>query len=778
MKTVRFAIIVVVLFMIPVMFALPLSAQDRELDDCNITWHTQSTNAGQSMPCGGGDIGLNVWVEKGDILFYIARSGAFDENNTLLKAGRIRLRLTPNPFKGSTFTQRLVLEDGSVYITGKDGNLSARVHLWVDVHHPVIHLQVKASRAIRAEADFESWRYTDHIVRGKENEENSYKFAPQGTVTVHRDQIGFTGDDLVFYHRNKDTTIFDVTVKQQGLQGVKSRLFDPLKDLTCGGIMTGSHLSPAGTYRGSYLHTPFEGWRLKSKKKARDFDITLLLHTARTASAGEWSRGLKDSIREAVHRSHDNWEKTLQWWGRFWDRSFIYIDPGQKKENAPFWQAGRNYQLFRYMLGCNAYGHYPTKFNGGLFTYDPVCVDNTFPFTPDFRRWGGGTFTAQNQRLVYDPMLAAGDFDMMASAFDFYLRLLKTAELRSKVYWGHGGACFTEQLEDFGLPNASEYGWKRPAYFDKGMQYNAWLEYDWDTVLEFCQMMLQVGRYTGKDISRYIPFIECCLTFFNEHYQYLARRRGRKTFDAQGHLVLYPGSACETYKMTYNSTTTIAALQTVLKELLVLPASYLDTTARQKYDTLLTRIPPISFRYFKGHRTIAPAALWQRINNVEAPQLYPVFPWHIYGIGRPGLDIALNTWNYDTTVLKNRSYIGWKQDNIFAACLGLTKEATRLTMDKLKNASRRFPAFWGPGFDWVPDHNWGGSGMIGLQKMLLQCNGKKIYLFPAWPVNRDVHFKLHCPYQTTVEATLSGGKIRSLIVTPASRKKDVVIMAR
>ncbi|MDB5149262.1 MAG: hypothetical protein JWQ57_3282, partial [Mucilaginibacter sp.] len=48
------------------------------------------------MPCGGGDIGLNVWVEKGELLFYIARSGTFDENNAMLKPGRVRIKLSPN----------------------------------------------------------------------------------------------------------------------------------------------------------------------------------------------------------------------------------------------------------------------------------------------------------------------------------------------------------------------------------------------------------------------------------------------------------------------------------------------------------------------------------------------------------------------------------------------------------------------------------------------------------------------------------------------------------
>jgi hypothetical protein len=46
------------------------------------------------MPCGGGDVGLNVWVENGDVLCYLSRSGTFDENNAMLKLGRLRLKLS------------------------------------------------------------------------------------------------------------------------------------------------------------------------------------------------------------------------------------------------------------------------------------------------------------------------------------------------------------------------------------------------------------------------------------------------------------------------------------------------------------------------------------------------------------------------------------------------------------------------------------------------------------------------------------------------------------
>ena len=66
----------------------------------NVVWTTQSQNSSESMPCGGGHIVLNVWVEKGEILFYVSRIGAFDENNVFPKFGRTRQKLSPNPFEG------------------------------------------------------------------------------------------------------------------------------------------------------------------------------------------------------------------------------------------------------------------------------------------------------------------------------------------------------------------------------------------------------------------------------------------------------------------------------------------------------------------------------------------------------------------------------------------------------------------------------------------------------------------------------------------------------
>ncbi len=747
-----------------------VKAQIPVLDNYNQIWTTQSNNSSESMPLGGGDIGLNVWVEKGDLYFYFSRSGTFDEHNTLLKLGRVKVTLTPNPFTDNEgFHQELVLKDGYISITQKD----TKIKLWVDVFKPIIHLDLESENPLKMNASYESWRYKNRDSKGKANNANSYKWAPQGEIITFKDSISFENNGVQFYHRNREQTVFDVAVKQQKMESVKDQMMNPIVDLTFGGFMKGDNLKPIGNYNGKYQDTDFRGFSLSSIKPSKKQSVEIYLNTSQFDYT-TWNNGLQSLIALNKSNAKQAEKSTMKWWNEFWDRSFIYTQESNSTAKDSVYQIGQNYQMFRYMLGCNAYGKYPTKFNGGLFTVDPVFTNPDLNFTPDFRNWGGGTMTAQNQRLVYFPMVKSGDFDMMKSQLDYYLSLQKNAELRSKVYWKHGGASFTEQLENFGLPNPAEYEWKRPIDYDPGMEYNAWLEYEWDTVFEFCQMMLQQQEYTGEDIQKYNQFIISCLRFFDEHYQYLAKQRGRKALDGNGHLILFPGSGAETYKMANNANSTISALKVITEQLLLLSEKDLSKEDLAYLKGLQTRIPPLNFRDFNGNKTLAPAKSWERINNTEVPQLYPVYPWGIYGIGKPDLETALNTWKYDTDAIKFRSHIGWKQDNIFSACLGLTNEAAKYNLLKMANSDRRFPAFWGPGFDWVPDHNWGGSGMIGMQEMLLQEANGKIYLFPAWPKDWDVHFKLHATKNTTVEVELVNGKLKVLKVIPEERKKDII----
>lgn len=715
-----------------------------------------------SMPLGGGDIGMNVWVEPthNDVYFYLSQSGCFDENNSLLKLGRFHVgwryrELTDSP-RGE-LSQALHYEDGCMTIqTGLH-----TITLWADTEKPVVHIELtsngeakdyvtlpngkKKKSKLHPElfVEYESWREQDYPVTRQNCQMSSWKWiVPAGTMTyadsLSTNRQALPQQPVWFYHQNRDTTVFDYCVTQQRLDDYKDQLYNPLRQRIFGGRVTMDD----------------------------DRQHAQIVLCNQQSSLDAWWQQI-DQTEHLINIYKDR-EASRQWWQEYMSRSVIELPEGSHDPELE--AALRNARLFRYMLGCNAKGDWPTKFNGGLFTFVPDSTDSSpsrgIEGVSDYRKWGGGTHTAQNQRLVYWGMLKSGDTDLMKSQLDYYLRLLPTVELRSRVYWNHEGACYTEQMENFGLPNPAEYGKhpdKKGNGQDPGVENNRWLEYEWDTALEFCQMALEAHRYTGMDITKYEPMILSCLRFFDQHYT---------QNDGHGKMIIYPGSGCETYKITRNSASTVAALHSVCQ-------SYLRYKDNDEVKRLFNRIPPLPAYMQDDKLCIAPADSWERINNVETPQLYPVWPWRMAGLWESEtlshlhkqsaltpshlhtFALALNTYQCDSIALKHRTHIGWKQDNIWAACLGLTVDAYQLTMAKLADGPYRFPAFWGPGYDWMPDHNWGGSAMIGLEEMLLQEDPitGELLILPAWPKDKDIHFKLHATGGRIVEVTQKDGKI-------------------
>ena len=747
--------------LILLMLLLPLVASAADYVPRDVVWTTQSRNSSESMPCGGHDIGLNVWVEQhvddsrhvscGDVLFYVQQSGWFDENNTLLKAGRWRLHIDGQPFDRDDFEQRLCLDEGCIYIKGG----GVEVRLWVDVEQPVVFVATKSKQKRKATLSYESWRYRDRQVTKAECQQCSYKWLIPKDCMTFADSIVAGSNYLTFSHKNRAETVFDFTVSRERLDAIKDSLYNPIGGLLMKGMMYAPGFQFTGTGSGSYANTDYRSWNYS----ANSIGASTIMIDLRYLNHQLYEDAVVDGCGTVVPytfptlKAGDSHKRSARWWHDYWQRSWIVSDTPNDSLQAML----RNYELMRYMLGCNARGQWPTKFNGGLFTFDPVYVDSTMAFTPDYRKWGGGTMTAQNQRLVYWPLLKSGDRDVLQPQLDTYRRMLPNAVVRTYHYWGHGGASFTEQIENFGLPNPAEYG-KHNEGDDFGVERNAWLEYEWDTALEFAMMesltsdsSSKEGRYFSrptrqKDSGADGLAIEI-LRFFDEHYQWQAKKLGSKDLDENGHLVIYPGSGCETYKMAYNPSSTIAALKAVSNEQLAM-------------NNFSLKIPDIPLHVIDGDTCIAPAVAWARVQNTETPQLYPVFPWRIYGIGRPGLDIARNTYWKDPHAQKMRSSKGWKQDNIWAACLGLTDEARRLNTEKLAGGPYRFTAFWDPGFDWAPDHNRGGAGMIGLQEMLLQetPDGQPI-LFPAWPREWNCHFRLYSLKGEKVEGRIEGGHV-------------------
>lgn len=58
---------------------------------------------------------------------------------------------------------------------------------------------------------------------------------------------------------------------------------------------------------------------------------------------------------------------------------------------------------------------------------------------------------------------------------------------------------------------------------------------------------------------------------------------------------------------------------------------------------------------------------------------------------------------------------------------------------------------------------------------LMQPEGKQIILFKAWPPEWDGDYRMQAPEDTTIELSIRSNKLVKLLVTPVSRRTDVVI---
>lgn len=713
------------------------------LRDCNVVWTSPSENASGSMPLGNGDIGINVWAEEGgDLLFYIGMTDAWSENGRLLKVGRIRVSLTPNPFEKDTlFRQELSLEEGTVRIRAGEEQQQTSFRIWVDAHNPVVRLEVEAQQPLKIRARLVPWRTEKRVLEGRELSSAYGLIGSPTPVTVSPDTVlPAKNNRLTWYHRN-NSSMWAANLKLQGLEEFIPHSDDPLLGLTFGGAMLGEGL----TARDSYT--------LESNEPSRSFRLSVCLLNVQTETAQQWLERLDHVIAEVQSVKWDDaWEAHCQWWKAFWDRSWIHVTADDQKARA----VSRAYNRWRYVLACAGRGGAPIKFNGLIFN-----VDKPGAYDADYRNWGGA-YWFQNTRLMYWPLLASGDFDLMRPLFAMYQRALPLAQYRNRRYFDHDGAYFPETMHFWGAYVGDNYGWDRTGKSISEIE-NPYIKWHFNGNLELLAMMLD--HYEMTEDRRFFrgtvrPMAREFLTWFDEHW-------GR---DEQGTLRMFPSQALEDVRRVSNPAPDAAGLHWNLNRLLSLPADLIPPNDRARWERFQKELPPLPVGERNGCKTLlaAEATLQQ---SRESPELYSIFPFRIYGVGKPELPLALDTFTHRM----KRPNRNWNQQAIHTAYLGLTDQAREYVVGRLSGRrEQRFPVFWGP-YDWVPDGNHASVLMLALQKMLLQENGDQVLLFPAWPEDWDVDFKLHAPRRTTVRGEYRNGQLHHCVVTPPPRADDLII---
>ena len=425
-------------------------------------------------------------------------------------------------------------------------------------------------------------------------------------------------------------------------------------------------------------------------------------------------------------------------------------------------QTARGYNLQRYIIAIGGRGPYPIKFNGSIFTVP-------YPGKPgdaDYRRWGTG-YWWQNTRLSYIGTCASGDTEMMLPLFDMYTgEFLELCKHRTRKYLGHGGAYYPECVYPWGAVFTQTYGAEPFETRTDKLQTSGWHKWEWICGQELAFMMLDYYEHTGDEAflnETILPMAREIIGFFDEHYD----------TDAKGELVMHPSMACETWWDCTNPMPELAGLHSLTQRLLALPDGLLSKKDCAFYASLQKKLAPLPTRKVAEGLALAPATRFAAKRNVENPELYAVFPYRLCSFEKDNAEqgkLALkHRWD--------RGAFGWRQDDLFMAYLGLADEAWSFLSQRAANYDKqhRFPAFWGPNYDWTPDQDHGGVLVRGVQAMIMQTEGKKIFLNPALPKHLNADFKLHAPYQTTVQGRIVDGKVIDLVVTPAGREKDIVI---
>ncbi len=724
-----------------------------------VVFNTPADDEKGVMILGNGELGATAWLGADGVLHTVLQnSDSWNEGGRHVKTGAIDYE-TGMPVDAGTFRQELSMVRGEFEATWKSGGQP--VSLRYRIQQGTDSIAVCDVRGVpKAEAKVVNWRL--YPGGAKEFGVGEYELGTrfcEGAFQKNVADMKFTisADRLVlggWCHVNRNETVAELMKVYDHYQATGDLgKPDLLSDRVFGGVTK----RMAGT---------------------TDVSSSVLFLSAITCfhpckDEAEWLRRTKEMLDKDgwdIAREEAKRAEHVAAWAKFWNRSRIEVTPAAgvasklRKTVADECAAvTRAYAAQRYLTACAGRGRLPIRFNGSIFTI-------SHKGDPDYRRWGSG-YWWQNTRLPYYPMFAAGDLDMLQPLFRMYLGLLDFNVKRTRKYLGHGGAYFPECMQPWGDHFIGSYGpmceWKDRA--DK-LQASGYHKYEWLGQLEISLMAIRYWQYTQDDAwfkEQALPAIREYVRYFDEHY----------ALDAKGRYHMNPAQAAETWWDCTNPMTEVSGLTRVTDILLALPDSALEPGDRELFTRIRSRVPDLPTRRLDGGGVVfAPGEKFANHRNVETPELYCVFPFRLCSFEKPNAEIGRRTYRDGRF---HKLYRGWSQDEMNAAYLGMTEEAREHIADRALTHSKkiyRWPTYWGPNFDWCPDQDEGGIYQNTIQSMLMQFEGRNIFLMPAWPKDWNCDFKLHAPYNTTVEGRVENGEVKDLVVTPASRRADVEVV--
>ncbi|MCU0981438.1 MAG: discoidin domain-containing protein, partial [Pirellulaceae bacterium] len=425
-------------------------------------------------------------------------------------------------------------------------------------------------------------------------------------------------------------------------------------------------------------------------------------------------------------------------WHEFWPKSFLHIT--SPRGEGDFLE--NHWHLFFYDLASMSRRTLCPKFNGGNWLVEK-----------DSRWWGGG-YWHQNTREIFWPAYAANRVELTQPFFDLYGRAAACARENGRVGLGVDGYYIPEWIPiNVAAAKARRQiqppGGYTAFIFTVGLEVSlqAWWRYEFTGDERF----LREHAY---------PLLKGSLDFYLNY--------AKKGADGKYHIE--PADAQESYWLVKDPAQDLAALRWGLPLAMTVSEKLgVDAEMRPRWRDLLENLAPFSVDQTKNLIREADLVPDAKRHNSENVADYAIYPFAVFGIGKPDYELAKNTFlNRPVPGMGN----GWEPAAICAARLGLADEAAKLVLAHM-NSNLRFNSggwysptgimFAGMMPD-VPYFDSPGVNNQAIQEMALQTHDGVLRIAPAWPARWQAQFRLLARGGFMVTAELDRGQVRYALI--------------
>lgn len=411
------------------------------------------TRSEEGMPVGTGRMGSLVWTTPSALKFQINRVDVFAvdastasfpraDSDYASGCGYVDIHVVAagdDVFAGPAFRQDLSVYDGLVSVQGR--GVTARVLGWPRADVMAVEIDDQRAHPEPISIDLRMLRYQMQGFFGE-----NYKLMREHAVkvqTAHHtatSQLGIRDGRITLTQRFEEFDFYNSSAVAIGVEGRVARA--------------------------RYLN---ESTVQLAVPAARGKFTVLLSSAASFDRQQDTAAAAVATLQSAVPRGFDGLvADTAESWQDFWSRGFVAMSSGDKQ--ADF--VGANYVYFMYLMNASSRGPYPPRF-GGMLWYT----------NGDYRRWGSQYWHA-NTDAYYRDLMSSGHLDLSDPFFSFYHGMYDACALAARQQWDSQGIYIPEitffsgpeKLPDSLVKEFQDLFLVRKSYEDRSPEFQAWVE--------------------------------------------------------------------------------------------------------------------------------------------------------------------------------------------------------------------------------------------------------------------------------------------------------------